>query len=125
MELAKWLAFLGKFSISGSFCVIFIYAAELYPTEVRSIGVSFGSMVGRIGGIAAPFIILLQEINGLSFLPFLIFGVCGVASGIWTLWLPETAGKPILQRIDQAVEFYKGNQDLKKHAAHPKNHSVL
>ena len=40
-EFSKWLAFIGKFGISGSFNVIFIYAAELYPTEIRSIGSRF------------------------------------------------------------------------------------
>lgn len=39
-ELSKWLAFLGKFGISGSFNVIFIFAAELYPTEIRSVGLA-------------------------------------------------------------------------------------
>ena len=33
------------------------------------LGVGFGSMVGRIGGVTAPFIILLP-----SFVPYLVFG---------------------------------------------------
>ena len=107
-EVAKWLSFFGKFAISGSFCVVYVFAAELFPTEVRSIGIGFGSMVGRIGGVLAPFIILLQDQEGLSFLPYLIFGICGIVSGVWALFLPETAGKPMLQTIDEALLFYDG-----------------
>jgi len=109
--MAKWLSFLGKFAISGSLCVVYTYAAELFPTEVRSIGIGFGSMVGRVGGVSAPFIILLEEIDGLSFLPYLIFGVSGILSGAWALFLPETAGEPILQTIDEALLFYAGKRN--------------
>ena len=40
------------------FRVIFVYVAELYPTEVRSVGTGMGSMAARIGGAAAPYILL-------------------------------------------------------------------
>jgi len=109
-ETAKWLSFLGKFAISGSFCVLYVFAAELFPTEVRSIGIGFGSMVGRVGGIVAPFIILLQDTEGLSFVPYLIFGIGGIVSGTWALFLPETAGQPIMQTIDEAIAFYQGSK---------------
>ena len=59
-ESSKWLSFAGKFLISASFCAVYIFAAELFPTDVRSIGVGFGSMFGRVGGFAAPLIIELQ-----------------------------------------------------------------
>ena len=111
LEVAKWLSFLGKFAISGSFCVLYVFAAELFPTEIRSIGIGFGSMIGRIGGFLAPFIILLQDTESLSFLPYLIFGISAIVSGVWTLFLPETAGKPMLQTIDEALLFYSGQSN--------------
>ena len=83
--------------------VVYIFAAELFPTEVRNIGIGFGSMVGRIGSVVAPFIILLQDFEGLSFLPYVIFGICGIISGLWALWLPDTTGKPILQEIFNGI----------------------
>ena len=108
--MAKWLSFPGKFAISGSFCVLYVFSAELFPTEVRSIGIGFGSMIGRIGGMIAPFIILLQDTEGLEFLPYLIFGIGGVVSGVFALFLPETGGQPILQTIEEAVAFYSGKK---------------
>ena len=110
-QLAKWLSFFGKFAISGSFCVVYVFAAELFPTEVRSIAIGFGSIVGRVGGALAPFIILLQDQEGLSFLPYFIFGICGIVSGVWALFLPETAGEPMLQTIEEALLFYDGKRN--------------
>ena len=63
-ESAKWLSFAGKFLISASFCTVYVFAAELYPTDIRTIGVGMGSMVGRFGGFAAPLMIELQFIDG-------------------------------------------------------------
>ena len=109
LEFAKWLSFGGKFAISGSFNVIFIFASELYPTEIRSNGVGFTSGIGRIGGILAPFITLLQNNEAFEFVPLSIFGILGICSGIWTLFLPETTGRPILQHIEEAEIFYSSH----------------
>ena len=100
---ATWFSFAGKFGISASSCAIYIYAAELFPTDIRTIGLGFASMVGRIGGIAAPFIILLPR-----FTPNLIFALSGIVSGFSVLLLPETKDKPLLQTVKQAKSFYSG-----------------
>ena len=100
---ATWFSFAGKFAISGSFCALYVFAAELFSTDIRTIGVGFGSMLGRVGGVAAPFIILLP-----GFAPNLIFGVTAILSGAWAFFLPETAGKPMMQTIGEARDFYRG-----------------
>ena len=64
-SLIKWLAFGGKLFISISFCSMYVFAAELFPTQIRSTGLSFGAMVGRLSGFAAPLMIELQFIDGM------------------------------------------------------------
>ena len=54
--LSTLLAMLGKVGISVSFGTVYIYSAELFPTEVRNIGIGTGSLSARIGGIIAPYI---------------------------------------------------------------------
>ena len=48
------LALIGKFGASASFSIVYLYTAELYPTQIRSTAVGMCSMMARIGGVAAP-----------------------------------------------------------------------
>lgn len=48
------LYILAKCSITVSFTVLYVYTAEMFPTNLRHSLLSFCSMVGRIGAIIAP-----------------------------------------------------------------------
>ena len=54
------LALIGKFGATASFAVVYLYTAELYPTQIRSTGVGMCSMMARIGGFAAPQVCILS-----------------------------------------------------------------
>ena len=58
-QLITSLALVGKLSISLSFAVAYIYAAELFPTVIRNNAMGVTSMAARLGGIVAPVIIPL------------------------------------------------------------------
>ena len=88
--------FAGKFGGSACFSIVYIYAAELYPTSIRSTAVGLGSTVARVGGIAAP---LVAGMNGL--IPLLIFGVSALLGGCLAIFLPETLGAPLPQSLEQ------------------------
>ena len=38
------------------FSAIYVYSGELYPTEVRTVGMGTSSMCARFSGMAAPYI---------------------------------------------------------------------
>lgn len=50
------LSVLGKFFVTMAFSGIYVYTAELFPTEVRNFGMGTASFWARISGMSAPFI---------------------------------------------------------------------
>ena len=50
------LAMIGKVAITGGYQAIMLFSSELFPTEVRSRGVSSSYIFSRIGSILSPFI---------------------------------------------------------------------
>ncbi|XP_053651819.2 organic cation transporter protein [Cherax quadricarinatus] len=94
---------LGKFGISAAFAIVFIYSAEIFPTEYRSVALGACSMCSRLGGILAPFIASLADTY--KPLPLLIFGVLSLVSGCLTVFLPETVGCELPQTIQDCEAF--------------------
>ncbi|XP_067937070.1 uncharacterized protein [Watersipora subatra] len=93
------LACAGKFFIVGSFAIIYVQGAELYPTPVRNVGLGVLSVFSRVGGIVAPLIVNLNSRFFNSH--FLVFGILGCLSGFLCLLLPETLGRPLPDTPEQ------------------------
>lgn len=92
-----------QFCISICFSAIYLYTAELYPTVIRNNGVGSCGTVARIGGIVAPYIVLLSDLpNLMKTFPLLIFGVMAVAAGVMAFWLPETLTSQMPQTVESA-----------------------
>ncbi len=58
-RLIVMMAMFGKLAMSGSFAYIYMYTAELFPTQVRNIGTGVATIGARLGGIFAPVVLLL------------------------------------------------------------------
>ncbi|XP_076444570.1 organic cation transporter protein-like [Babylonia areolata] len=95
---ATVLAMVGKFGITASYGIIYLAAAEVFPTVVRNIGMGVSSMSARIGGILAP--LILETGSLLPVLPMLIFGGLSVGAATLAFLLPETAGRPLPQHLE-------------------------
>ncbi|XP_077183014.1 organic cation/carnitine transporter 2-like isoform X2 [Paroedura picta] len=54
------LVMIGKFGITASFSIVYVYTAELYPTVVRNMGVGASSMASRFGSILSPYFVYLE-----------------------------------------------------------------
>eukprot|EP00397_Hematodinium_sp_SG-2012_P017259 GEMP01017641.1.p1 GENE.GEMP01017641.1~~GEMP01017641.1.p1 ORF type:complete len:333 (-),score=52.18 GEMP01017641.1:509-1507(-) len=93
-------AFIGKTSASCSFALVFLYTAELYPTAMRSIAVGTCSMIGRIGGVSAYMIDLLKILWTPA--PTVVIGIWSLIACVLALALPETAGLPLPETLEEA-----------------------
>ncbi|KAK8386156.1 hypothetical protein O3P69_010703 [Scylla paramamosain] len=97
------LSLVGKFGIAAAFAIVYVYSAEIFPTEYRSVGIGACSMCARIGGILAPFISSLASIY--QPLPLLVFGVLSIISGLLIILLPETVGCELPQTLQESEDF--------------------
>jgi OCT family organic cation transporter-like MFS transporter 4/5 len=52
------LAVLGRLCNSAAFAIAYFYATELFPTEVRNVGLGLVSVGARLGGMVSPFILV-------------------------------------------------------------------
>ncbi|NXD15384.1 S22AG protein, partial [Nothocercus nigrocapillus] len=98
----------GKFSIGVAFGLIYLYTAELYPTIVRSLAVGSGSMMCRVGSVVAPFCVYLRSVW--IFMPLLLVGIMALLSGMLTIMLPETLGKPLTNTLMEATELGRNKE---------------
>lgn len=113
-----FIAFLiGKFSSSCAFGTIFLYTSELFPTTIRNVGVGLSSMNGRIGAIICPYIALLSSTTGLQWLPFFVFAIASISSGLLVLFLPETLGVELPMTVKEAEEVGRTRINSNKDSA--------
>nr|XP_028579002.1 solute carrier family 22 member 16-like [Podarcis muralis] len=103
----------GKFAIGVAFGLIYLYTAELYPTVARTLAVGSGSMMCRVGSVVAPFCVYLSSVW--IFMPQLIVGVMAFLSGVLTLMLPETLGKPLTNTWAELNEHMKKDSGSEKY----------
>uniref|UniRef100_A0A8C9V7X4 Si:dkey-166k12.1 n=1 Tax=Scleropages formosus TaxID=113540 RepID=A0A8C9V7X4_SCLFO len=94
------LAMLGKFGITASFAIIYVYSAEIFPTVLRQTGIGVSSMFARLGGVLAPLINLLRSHSPM--VPMLIFGATPLVGAALALALPETANRPLPDTMEDA-----------------------
>ena len=96
---------LGKFCISASFNVVWLFTSELLPTPARQSGIGFCSFISRLGGMISPYIARLHTvIDGPvgQAAPLLVFGPVAVICGGLYLLLPETSRRKLPESVEEA-----------------------
>ncbi|CAJ1063155.1 solute carrier family 22 member 6 [Xyrichtys novacula] len=100
--LRTTLACLGKGFTSASFTTVYLYTGELYPTVIRQTGMGFVSTMARVGSMAAPAVLILDEV--LPALPSVVYGGSAVLAGCFACFLPETLNIPLPDTIEDVEE---------------------
>ncbi|XP_028391580.1 solute carrier family 22 member 16-like isoform X2 [Dendronephthya gigantea] len=90
-------AIIAKFSIGFCFVICYLWTSELYPTVIRSTGMSTSSAVARIGSFASSYVIWLIRVH--SALPYSIFAVICLQAAVFALFLPESKGKATMETM--------------------------
>ncbi|XP_037694603.1 solute carrier family 22 member 20 [Choloepus didactylus] len=91
-------AALGKGCLASSFICVYLFTGELYPTEIRQMGMGFTSVSARLGGLAAPLVSTLGEFSAV--LPPVGFGATSILAGLAVCLLPETRDLPLAETIE-------------------------
>jgi len=100
-----------KFLASASYAIIYIYANELFPTNVRNTGMGICSMVARIGAIIGTF--CNDSLTRIWIhLPLLLYGIVSLIAALLALMFPETLNKPLPQTVAE-VERMAGSRSGK------------
>uniref|UniRef100_A0A669BA19 Solute carrier family 22 member 6 n=1 Tax=Oreochromis niloticus TaxID=8128 RepID=A0A669BA19_ORENI len=107
--LRTTLACLGKAFTSASFTTVYLYTGELYPTVIRQTGMGFVSTMARIGSMAAPAVLILDEV--LPALPSLVYGGSAVLAGCFACFLPETLNVPLPDTVEDVETKCHRNHD--------------
>lgn len=94
-------AMIGKFGITASYAIIYLMTAEVFPTVLRNASMGVSSMVAKAGGMLAPVMLELRFVW--IPLPLILFGGLSILAGCLALILPETAGRPLPQTVEESL----------------------
>ncbi|XP_071100668.1 solute carrier family 22 member 3-like [Haliotis cracherodii] len=104
---ATILSMIGKLTITTAFGILFIYTPELFPTNLRNVGLGAASSVSRLGGIVSPFASMLEKM--VAWGPGAIFVIMCLLAGFLIQFLPETRGHELPQTMEEIKEWYRAN----------------
>uniref|UniRef100_A0A3B3ZHS1 Solute carrier family 22 member 6 n=1 Tax=Periophthalmus magnuspinnatus TaxID=409849 RepID=A0A3B3ZHS1_9GOBI len=100
--LRTTLACLGKGFTSASFTTVYLFTVELYPTVIRQTGMGLVSTMARVGSMAAPAVLILDEV--FPSLPSMVYGGAAIIACGFALFLPETLNQHLPETIADVEE---------------------
>ncbi|XP_013174195.1 PREDICTED: organic cation transporter protein-like [Papilio xuthus] len=92
----------GKFFITLAYNSLYVFAAEVFPTDYRTTLLAVCSTIGKIGSTIAPQTPLLAKFY--IYLPTILFGCMATLSGFLVLTLPETNNQKLPDSLKEAKE---------------------
>lgn len=93
----------GRFAMSIVFTVIFVHISEMYPTNLRTMGIAMGSSSARLGVAIAPFLSMMEHVQ--IWLPNMCLSAMNFVSCLAAAVLPETKLWELPQTIEEVNEW--------------------
>jgi MFS family permease len=118
-------AYLLKYVAAAYFTLAYVYLSEVFPSKVRSTGLSFCIAAGRTGSIFAPLIVESLHIKGLEIgehAPFLMLTSCLCVLGIVVIKTClhfELKNQPLAEDVQMTRRTSKGSESYDPSAPAP------
>ena len=90
--------------LSVAITVIYLFTVELFPTTMRSTGFSCCNIIARFAMIFLP--LVLSASATAIWLPAALMGITSALGAISTMLLPDTKGIDLLEKLEDAEDFY-------------------
>ncbi|XP_046574464.1 organic cation transporter-like protein [Haliotis rubra] len=110
---------IGKFAIATSYNIIWLYTPEIFPTNIRNVGIGLASMSARIGGLFAPFTRTVYRY--LPWVPGSVFGTFCVVVTLLVRFLPETNNQELPQTIEEMKQWIRKQRETPRKNNIPEN----
>lgn len=96
------LLFLARACITGTFTIVYIYAPEVYPTELRATGLGVSNSFARIGGVLCPLVAVELVKNCQLALAVTLFVGVPLLGAVAVAFLPiETSGRLLTDTVEE------------------------
>ena len=106
-EAAKWgvigIVLIAKLINSASFMIVYLQAAEIYPTSIRTTGMGFIYCFALFLGLPGPFITSMGKTK--KWIPYLFMAGLGMFGAVTSSFIPETLGCYLPETVEQAAKF--------------------
>lgn len=93
-KAATGLALVGKFGITGSFILLYVFTTEVVPTKTRATALGLCSLSSRVASIASP---LLVDLFPGSRVVLAIMGAMALVAAGMVLLIKETNSQTLGQ----------------------------
>eukprot|EP01064_Diplonema_japonicum_P012220 TRINITY_DN19686_c0_g1_i1.p1 TRINITY_DN19686_c0_g1~~TRINITY_DN19686_c0_g1_i1.p1 ORF type:complete len:584 (+),score=80.92 TRINITY_DN19686_c0_g1_i1:1-1752(+) len=102
----EWFAFGGNMFMTAAFTTTYVWAAEIFPADVRASGLGICTAGGKMGSVVTPFIVDLgaSQLN----LAMAVFGSVAFVGVIMAFIIPETRGAKPFQTVAEMLGYEEG-----------------
>ena len=106
-DVSKWsvicIVIIVKLINSGSAMLVYLQAAEIYPTSIRTTGCGFIFCCNVFLGLPGPFITAMGKTD--KRIPYLFMAGLGMFGAVTSSFLPETFGCSLAETLEEAAKF--------------------